>query len=159
MRERFRRLSAGVLPMARSRGFCFQTGKLHPRVANNRPSAAWTRYLSLFPASVGDYDSRPCQEWTRGNRRLNHFKIDVLNVANVVIPKLKRFNAKDASDIAAMVPEGWVRHKKLIDRFLCLCQQPSTNLRGGECDCFKSCFYFKRFQQPKQTIPFRIPFF
>lgn len=52
------------------------------------------------------------------NRRLNHFEIEVLDVADVVVSKLMRFNANDASDIAAMVTGGWIKHKVVINRFL-----------------------------------------
>jgi hypothetical protein len=41
----------------------------------------------------------------------------VLDVVDVVVSKLKRFNANDQSDIDAMIERGLVPHDRLIDRF------------------------------------------
>jgi hypothetical protein len=49
--------------------------------------------------------------------RLQHFEIEVLDVVDVVVSKLKRFNANDVSDIAAMIELERVPHAPLVERF------------------------------------------
>jgi len=48
---------------------------------------------------------------------LSHFEVEVLDVVDVTVSKLKRFNANDVSDIEAMVDRGLVLHDALIERF------------------------------------------
>ncbi|MBK8576266.1 MAG: hypothetical protein IPN90_11530 [Elusimicrobia bacterium] len=51
------------------------------------------------------------------NDRLKHFEIETLDILDVVVSKLKRFNANDVSDISAMVAKGLVKHTALVGRF------------------------------------------
>ncbi len=51
------------------------------------------------------------------NEELGHFEIEVLDVADVVVSKLKRFHANDVSDIEAMVDLEKVGHARMIERF------------------------------------------
>lgn len=51
------------------------------------------------------------------NEELAHFEIEVLDVADVVVSKLKRFHANDVSDIEAMVNLEKVDHARMIERF------------------------------------------
>jgi hypothetical protein len=51
------------------------------------------------------------------NRKLRAFDIEVLDVVDTVVSKLKRFSASDISDIRAMVDLGRVDHATLIKRF------------------------------------------
>lgn len=51
------------------------------------------------------------------NAELEHFEITTLDVVDVVVTKLKRFNSDDAGDVAAMVARGFVPHKRLVERF------------------------------------------
>jgi len=51
------------------------------------------------------------------NLELEHFDVTFLDVVDVVVSKLKRFEPKDRGDIAAMVDLGLVPHGQLIDRF------------------------------------------
>lgn len=52
------------------------------------------------------------------NENLVHFHIEVLDVVDVVVSKLRRFHAHDVQDIEAMVDRGLVPHETLIKRFL-----------------------------------------
>jgi len=51
------------------------------------------------------------------NQHLKHFEIEALDVSDVVVSKLKRFNANDVSDIAEMVASRWLMHGALVARF------------------------------------------
>jgi hypothetical protein len=51
------------------------------------------------------------------NGALDHFELRVLDVVDVVVSKLKRFNANDQSDIDAMIERDLVPHARLIARF------------------------------------------
>ena len=49
--------------------------------------------------------------------KLKHFDVQVLDIADVAVSKLTRFNANDAGDIRAMAEMGLIKHGILIDRF------------------------------------------
>lgn len=48
---------------------------------------------------------------------MKHFEIEALDVVDVIVTKLKRFNANDVSDVSAMVAGGWLKHPEMIERF------------------------------------------
>lgn len=49
--------------------------------------------------------------------KLAGIELLALDVVDVVVSKLKRFNANDQADIDAMIQRGLVPHHKLLDRF------------------------------------------
>jgi hypothetical protein len=51
------------------------------------------------------------------NARLRSFDLEVLDVVDVVVSKLKRFHADDRGDIEAMVDLEFVPHARLVARF------------------------------------------
>jgi hypothetical protein len=51
------------------------------------------------------------------NPRLRNFDLEVLDVVDVVVSKLKRFHADDRADIEAMVDLELVPHARLVARF------------------------------------------
>jgi hypothetical protein len=51
------------------------------------------------------------------NRELARFDVEVLDIIDTVVSKLKRFNANDISDIQAMANMGLVNHPTFIERF------------------------------------------
>jgi hypothetical protein len=51
------------------------------------------------------------------NADLTNFHVQVLQIVDVVVSKLKRFHAYDLQDIEAMVERGLVNHGLLIERF------------------------------------------
>ncbi len=51
------------------------------------------------------------------NAPLRHFDLEVLDVVDVVVAKLKRFHAGDRDDVDAMVKKGLVPHQQLVSRF------------------------------------------
>jgi hypothetical protein len=51
------------------------------------------------------------------NATIRHLELEVLDVVDVVVAKLKRFHANDRSDIAAMVELDLVPHARLVSRF------------------------------------------
>ena len=51
------------------------------------------------------------------NAELRHFTIEVLDVVDVVVSKLKRFNSNDISDIRAMADRTLLDHRSLVERF------------------------------------------
>jgi hypothetical protein len=48
---------------------------------------------------------------------LTNFSVEVLELTDVVVSKLKRFNQNDAADIAAMAQKRLLDHKRLVERF------------------------------------------
>lgn len=63
---------------------------------------------------------------------LRHFEVEVLDVVDVIVSKLKRFNANDVSDIEAMVDLGLVPHDALIERFRLAVDWFSMDARASE---------------------------
>jgi hypothetical protein len=51
------------------------------------------------------------------NDVLRSFRLEVLDVVDVVVAKLKRFHGNDRSDIEAMVDMGLLPHRRLVERF------------------------------------------
>lgn len=51
------------------------------------------------------------------NAQLRHLRVQVLDVVDVVVSKLKRLNANDLADIDAMAGLGLVPHAELLERF------------------------------------------
>jgi hypothetical protein len=51
------------------------------------------------------------------NATLRHFAVEVLDVVDVIVSKIKRLNRDDLADIEAMVDLDRVPHDALIDRF------------------------------------------
>jgi hypothetical protein len=48
---------------------------------------------------------------------LKHFRLQALDIVDVVVSKLARYNANDVQDIDAMITQGLVPHHALIERF------------------------------------------
>lgn len=66
------------------------------------------------------------------NQSLQHFEVEVLDIVDVVVSKLKRFSANDISDIRAMVDKGLVGHSMLIERFAAAVDFYSMDARAGD---------------------------
>jgi Nucleotidyltransferase of unknown function (DUF6036) len=49
--------------------------------------------------------------------QLQHFRLHTLDVVDVVVSKLARYNANDVQDIDAMITQGLVPYQLLIERF------------------------------------------
>jgi hypothetical protein len=69
------------------------------------------------------------------NADLERFRIEALDVVDVVVSKFKRAHAVDMDDIAAMVDAGTVPHARLIERFrsavdLFSCDARASDLPG-----------------------------
>ncbi len=52
------------------------------------------------------------------NEDLTHFQIQVLDITDVVVSKLKRFASNDVADIRAVIDLDLINHKRLVTRFL-----------------------------------------
>jgi hypothetical protein len=66
------------------------------------------------------------------NRRLKHFEVEALDVTDVAVSKMKRFNANDVSDISAMVSGRWEKHAHLVERFRKAVDAYSTDARAED---------------------------
>lgn len=51
------------------------------------------------------------------NDDLRHFRIEVMDVVDVIVSKLKRLHQDDLDDVEAMVERGLVTHEALVDCF------------------------------------------
>jgi hypothetical protein len=66
------------------------------------------------------------------NRELTRFEVEVLDVIDVVVSKLKRFHANDVSDIRAMADLDLIDHATLVDRFRAAVHMFSHDARADE---------------------------
>jgi hypothetical protein len=66
------------------------------------------------------------------NTRLQCLELHVLDVVDVVVSKLKRFNANDRSDIDAMAERGLVPHARLLERFRAAVEEFSGDARASD---------------------------
>lgn len=81
-------------------------------------SKSFRLYLDVVPAGIPFLPSpAKFHKIAKLRRRLKHFEIETLDITDVAVSKLKRYNANDASDIAAMVEGGYIKHGKLVERF------------------------------------------
>lgn len=75
-------------------------------------------YLDVVPNGIPFLPRRAVYHGlTDLNATLRHLALEVLDVVDVVVAKLKRFHANDRSDIAAMVDLDLVPHEQLVSRF------------------------------------------
>lgn len=71
-------------------------------------------YLEVVGSAVPFLPPDPV--WVRLDLGLRHFDIELLNVTDVVVTKLKRFHADDRDDVQAMVESDHVEHRALVAR-------------------------------------------
>ena len=64
--------------------------------------------------------------------RLKNFSIEVLDVVDVAVSKLKRFNSSDQDDIRAMAGKKLLDHKRLIARFEAAADWFSMDARASD---------------------------
>jgi Nucleotidyltransferase of unknown function (DUF6036) len=74
-------------------------------------------YVEVVPEAFPFLPRRP--RWNRAAfaASLTHLDIDVLDVVDIVVRKLRRFHGSDRDDVDAMIALGLVVHSKLIERF------------------------------------------
>jgi hypothetical protein len=73
-----------------------------------------------------------CHRIASLDSELRHLEIEVLDVIDTVVSKLKRFNANDISDIDAMVDRGLIDHASLIERFRSAVEVFSMDARADD---------------------------
>lgn len=87
-------------------------GKGTPRSERHR------MYLDVVANGVPFLPSPPLwHSLAELNASLHTFEIEVLDVVDVVVSKLKRFHANDQGDVSAMIELDLVPHDRLISRF------------------------------------------
>lgn len=75
-------------------------------------------YLDIVGNGIPFLPKQPCWRPVHGlSGRLRYFEPEVLDVVDVVVAKLKRFNANDRDDVGEMVDRQLVPHHHLLDRF------------------------------------------
>lgn len=66
------------------------------------------------------------------NASLRSFEIEALDPVDVVVTKLKRFNARDQDDIRAVAEAGRLDHARLLDRFRAALDAFSMDARADD---------------------------
>ncbi len=76
-------------------------------------------YLEIVPAGL-PFLPQGCLWHAQSalNARLSAFEVAALDVTDVLVSKLKRFNANDVDDVAAIVALDLVEHRRFVSRFL-----------------------------------------
>jgi hypothetical protein len=90
-------------------------------------------YLDIVQGSLPFLPQVPlCHPLSALNQSLQHFEVEVLDIVDVVVSKLKRFNPNDVSDIHAMVDRDLVDHGRLIQRFEAAADAYSMDARASD---------------------------
>jgi hypothetical protein len=74
-------------------------------------------YLDIVSGGLPFLPQKPTWHPYSAARPLSAFELHVLDVVDVVVSKLKRFNSDDRDDIDAVVKRGAVAHGALVERF------------------------------------------
>ena len=75
-------------------------------------------YLDVVRSGLPFLPQKPnCHQMSELNADLSNFEVEVLDIVDVVVSKLKRFSANDRADIGSMIDLGLVPHGQLIERF------------------------------------------
>ncbi len=74
-------------------------------------------YLDVVVGALPMLPQKAVFHPVRGLGKLKNFRVEALDVVDVVVSKLTRLNKTDDADIRAMVDLGLVPHKRLIERF------------------------------------------
>lgn len=75
-------------------------------------------YLDVVGSGIPLLPSKPLwHPMPALNAELQTFEVEVLDVVDVVVSKMKRFAADDRHDIEAMIEKGLVPHQRMISRF------------------------------------------
>ncbi len=78
----------------------------------------WLTYIEFVPRGLPLLPQVP--KWLEPsdlNEHLRNFRVEVLDVIDVVVSKLGRFHDDDQTDIVAMINQGLVPHAELVRRF------------------------------------------
>ena len=90
-------------------------------------------YLDFVPSGLPFLPQAPVFHFLHAlNATLRHFQVEALDVVDVIVSKLKRFNANDVGDIQAMVKRDLVGHEALISRFKSAVDAFSIDARAEE---------------------------
>jgi hypothetical protein len=75
-------------------------------------------YIEFVPDALPLLPQTPTWvDLTELNGELTHFRVEYLDVLDVVVSKLKRLHGNDLRDIEAMIGLGLVPHAALVERF------------------------------------------
>ena len=83
--------------------------------ANTRLAKRHHMHLQIVAEAIPFLPQQP--RWHDPLMNLAHFDVLVLDIVDVVVSKLKRYDARDVSDIAAMIDRGHVTQQALVERF------------------------------------------
>lgn len=90
-------------------------------------------YLDIVANGVPFVPHAP--RWHRAaalSRTLQHLDLEVLDVVDVVVSKLKPFRPQDREDIAAMVDRRFIEHAALVERFRAMIDRFAYDARADE---------------------------
>ena len=90
-------------------------------------------YLDIVPNGLPFLPSGPLwHPLVELNASLQTFEIQVLDIVDVVVSKLKRFHANDKIDVMAMIDRDLVTHDRLLSRFRAGVDRFSEDARAEE---------------------------
>lgn len=88
-------------------------------------------YLDLVSSGIMFKPSKPIFHAVKAIQ-LKNFVITAMDITDVVVSKLKRFNSNDRDDIRAMVQQKHIRHARLVERFKLAIDGYSMDARAEE---------------------------
>jgi hypothetical protein len=113
-------------------------------------------YLDIVPRATPFLPHPPSYRTVDSLKGLRNFAVDALDTVDVAVSKLKRFNASDADDVAAMVNMGAVGHEQFIDRLKSAVDGYSLDARAEDLPKVIANFHTVErdcYQAPETEIP------
>ncbi len=89
-------------------------------------------YLDIVGEALPFLPQKPLFHPFVGLKGLKRCQLSVLDIADVVVSKLKRFNANDVTDIRAVLSRGLLPHARLLERFRDAVDCYSTDARAQD---------------------------
>lgn len=85
--------------------------------AGTASAIRWRLHVQIVGRAIPFLPQQPLWHTVSVPGTAETFRIEVLDVVDVVLSKLKRFHSSDRDDIDAMVGLGLVPHHRLLERF------------------------------------------
>jgi hypothetical protein len=105
-------------------------------------SKRWNLYVDIVANGIPFLPHVPTWHRLDGlNEQLVRLELFVLDVVDVVVSKLKRFNANDQSDIDAMIDRELVPHARFVERFVAAVDEFSGDARADDLPAYVKNFH------------------
>lgn len=132
---------------------------LAPKDKESESLAKYRMYIDIVAAGLPFLPQAPiCHSLTDLNTELVHLELEVLDVVDVVVSKLKRFHADDRRDILAMVDLDLLDNDLFVERFRAAIDYFSMDARAGDLPDVVKNFHHVQYEMLMTSVtPIELP--